>query len=349
MPTSLLRRPVYTTLMALLLHVVISAPAVAHSGSRDGTGSGGRDGIGIKLLEVPANRMDDPRSRVFIVDHVNPGTTFTRSLEVYSTSREPQHVELYAAAAGIRGGRFTFAPDRTSNELSEWVRLNRSSVDLPANGRTRVKATVAVPQWASKGERYAVVWAQVSSDKPGAKGNVKLVHRVGIRSYLDVGLGGEPPSDFEIGEVVPGRTEDGQLKIVVDVSNTGERALDFGGELSLSDGPSFLRAGPFPVNRDTTLAPGDQGNVVALMGDDLPAGPWRFHLTLRSGRISHTATGTLTFPEKPGTSGLPGSLDSPWTLALAGAGLVALIAGAVLLVAFRRFRARRSSPTRGSA
>ncbi|MFD1541033.1 COG1470 family protein [Nonomuraea guangzhouensis] len=343
MPTSLLRRPVYTTLMALLLHVVISAPAVADSESRDGTSSSGRGGIGIKLLEVPANRMDDPRSRVFIVDHVNPGTTFTRSLEVYSTSREPQHVELYAAAAGIRGGRFTFAPDRTSNELSEWVRLNRSSVDLPANGRTRVKATVAVPQWASKGERYAVVWAQVSSDKPGAKGNVKLVHRVGIRSYLDVGSGGEPPSDFEIGEVVPGRAEDGQLKIVVDVSNTGERALDFDGELSLSDGPSFLRAGPFPVNRDTTLAPGDQGNVIALMGNDLPAGPWRFHLTLRSGRVSHTATGTLTFPEKPGTWGLPGSLDSPWTLALAGAGLTALIAGVVLLVAFRRFRTRQPS------
>ena len=345
MPTSLLRGPVYAMLAALLMHVVIGAPAVADPGSRDGTRPSGKDGIGIRLLEIPANRMDDPRSHVFIVDHVMPGTTFDRRLEVYSTSREPQHVELYAAAAGISGGRFTFAPERTSNELSEWVRLDRSSVDLPPNGRAQVKATVTVPEWASTGERYAVVWAQVSSDRPGSKGNVKLVHRVGIRSYLDVGSGGEPPSDFEIGEVVPGRTEDGELKIVIAISNTGERALDFDGELSLSDGPSYLRAGPFPVNRDTTLAPGDEGNVSALMGKDLPEGPWRFHLSLRSGRVSHTATGMLTFPEKPGTLGLSGSWDSPWTLALAGAGLIALIAGAVLLVAFRRFRARRPSQT----
>lgn len=327
----------------LLLHTMVSAPAVADAG-RDQARPADKALVGVRLLEIPANRMDDPRSQAFIVDHVNPGTTFTRRFEVYSTSPKPQHVQLYASAAGIKGGRFTFAPARTSNELSSWITLNRSVADLPARGSIPVQATVAVPEWAAKAERYAVIWAQVSSAGAGQQGNIALVNRVGIRTYLDVGPGGEPPSDFQIGRIVPQRTDDGQPKIVATVSNTGQRAIDLDGELSLSDGPSALSGGPFQINRDTTLAPGDHGDITALLGRDLPDGPWKFHLTLRSGRISHTTTGTLTFPAKPGAWGLPASSDFPLGLTLALAGSVVLLAGVILLIGFRRFRMRRRTP-----
>ncbi|MGS2645633.1 hypothetical protein [Streptosporangium sp. G12] len=348
MPSPPLRRPrhrlVCATLLALLSHAMIGAPATADVG-RDRGRPTGEPVLGIRLLEIPANRMDDPRSHFFIVDHVNPGTTFTRRLEVYSTSPEPQHVKLYAAAAGIKGGRFTFAPGRAANELSSWITLNHATVNLPAHGRVPVKATVTVPPWATQAERYAVIWAEVTSPEPGPERNIALVNRVGIRAYLDVGPGGEPPSDFRIGEIVPQRTDDGRPKIVAAVANTGQRALDLDGRLSLSEGPSSLRAGPFPTDRDTTLAPGDRGEVTVLLGDDLPDGPWTFRLILHSGRVGHTATGTLTFPAKPGTWGLAASMDSPLTLILTLAGSVALVAAALLLIGFRRFRARRRIPS----
>ncbi|MFI6455377.1 hypothetical protein ACIBF6_27900 [Streptosporangium amethystogenes] len=346
MPNPLLRRLVSAALLALLSHPMISAPASAGTGHREARPAD-EAFLGIRLLEIPANRMDDPRSHAFIVDHVNPGTTFTRRFEVYSTSSKPQHVRLYAGAADIRGARFTFAPGRTPNELSSWITLNRSAADLPAHGSAPVRATIAVPAWATKAERYAVIWAEVSSAGPDPKGNVALVNRVGIRVYLDVGPGGEPPSDFRIGKIVPQRTGDGQPKVVAAVANTGRRAIDVEGQLTLSEGPSSLSAGPFPTDRDTTLAPGEHGEITVLLGKALPDGPWKFRLALRGGRVSHTATGTLAFPADPGGWGPPASLDSPLTLTISLAGLVALVAAVILLIGFRRLRARQRIPAAG--
>lgn len=72
-------------------------------------------------------------------------------------------------------------------------------MNLPPRGTAVVTATIAVPPRASRGERYAAVWAEVSSPKSHGKGKIALVNRVGIRTYLDVGPGGDPPTDFAIG------------------------------------------------------------------------------------------------------------------------------------------------------
>ncbi|MBN6056571.1 peptidase, partial [Nonomuraea sp. RK-328] len=293
----------------------------------------GESTIGIRLVEVPASRVDDPRAQRYIVDHVNPGTTFSRRFEVVTDATRPVRARLYAGAAGIEKGRFTFAPFGTTNELSSWITLDRSRVRLKPGGQAEVKATVRVPDKATRGERYAVIWAEVSSSDPGPKGNVALVNRVGIRAYLDVGPGGELPSDFEIGEIVPQRTEDGHPKIVADVANTGHRAVDLEGRVTLSGGPSGLSAGPFRIERGTTLAPGDRGRITSTFGEDLPNGPWQFRLTLRSGDIRRTATGKLSFPVEAGASSLAATLDSPLWWGLAAAGTLAVAGtGAAFLV-----------------
>ncbi|MGI5162691.1 hypothetical protein [Microbispora sp. CA-102843] len=302
----------------------------------------GEGTLGISLLEVPENRIDDPRARIFIVDHVNPGATFTRRLQITNSSPTRQHVELYAAAADIRHSRFTFAPGRTPNELSLWITLNRPAVDVPPHGSAQVRATIHVPQSATRGEQYAVIWAQVATGQPTARRNIALVNRVGIRAYLDVGPEGEPPSQFQIGEVVPQRLDDGRPAIAAAVRNTGERAVDLVGRVVLSDGPSGIRAGPYPVPPGTTLAPGQAGTVTVPLGERLPDGPWKFQFTLQSGRITRTVSGSFTFPARRG-KGRPATLESAATTLLALAALAAL-AGVGALIVVARHRRPAASP-----
>ena len=45
-------------------------------------------GIGIKLLEAPTNRRDDPRARAYIVDHLVPGSVIKRRVQVENNTTE---------------------------------------------------------------------------------------------------------------------------------------------------------------------------------------------------------------------------------------------------------------------
>lgn len=158
-----------------------------------------------------------------------------------------------------------------------------------------------------------------------------------MRLYVDVGPGGEPRSDFEIGELVPSRTPQGKPIVHARVRNTGGRAVDLSGSLSLRDGPGGLNAGPFPVKLGTTIAPGKQGRARIELDQRLPDGPWTVELTIRSGRLERTVEAKLTFPP-PGTVGAAAEpMWNSWPLRI-GIGTVALAALGVLGYVFRTRR-----------
>ncbi|GAA3257118.1 hypothetical protein [Nonomuraea helvata] len=247
----------------------------------------------LRLLEAPVARRDDPRAYTSIVDHLSPGTTIHRRVEISNTTSRTLSIDLYAAAASIAKRTFTYAAGRAQNELTEWTSVDHPVLKLVPDSKKTARITIRVPPTASRGERYGVVWAEVAST--GA-GTVKVVNRVGIRIYLDVGPGGEPPSAFEILELVPARSAQGEPQLTAHIRNTGERALEITGQLWLSNGPAGLQAGPFAVPPGTSLLPGDTAQVTATLDKQLPDGPWQARLWLRSGRVEHTATGTITFP-----------------------------------------------------
>lgn len=307
--------------------------------------------IGIRLLEAPVNRRDDPRARVYIVDYLAPGAVIHRRLEVVNTSSRQQHVELYAAAASITGDRFVGAADRTANDLSDWVSLDSRSRDIPGGGHADLEATITVPASAPSGERYAVIWAQVSSP-PGSSGTVRVVNRVGVRLYLDVGIGGEPGSDFAILSLAAARTHDGTPEVLAQVHNTGARALDMTGSLKLTDGPGSMSAGPFPADLGLTLGVGNYGQIIVPLDRRLPDGPWTAQLALASGQVQHTVQARLTFPEKPGVAApvTPQLITSDRDLipllilgSILGA-LLLLSVGALVWWLWRRRRRRREAP-----
>lgn len=260
-----------------------------------GPSAGAEDGrIGVRLLEAPVARKDDPRAQSYIVDHVSPGTTIERSFEVSNTTSRAQGLDIYAGPAAITDGAFIPADAGERGELTQWTTLSQRSVDLDPGATHELTATIRVPDDASPGERYGVIWASVAS---AGDGQVQVVNRVGIRVYLSVGPGGEPASDFEVVSLSPGRTDGGRPFVRATVRNTGGRAIDLQGTLRLVDGPGGLGAGPFEVETGT-LAPGDREALPVLLDKSLPAGPWEARLVLRSGLLEKRATATFTFPDQ---------------------------------------------------
>lgn len=298
--------------------------------------------VGIRLVDAPSNRADDPRARLYIVDHLAPGTTITRRVEVSNDTDATQTVQLYPAAAGVGGGSFRFEDGRAANDLTGWTTVDPPTVEPAPRGKAAATVRIAVPADASPGERYAVVWAELAAAAP-AGGGISTVNRVGVRVYLSVGPGGEPASDFAITSLDARRSEDGKPVVAATVRNTGGRALDLSGELRLTKGPGGLSAGPFNADLGTTLGLGQSEPVVVALDPAIPAGPWDATIKLRSGSTVRDATATITFPADPGGSSGPvrvrteSGSDPPWALIAAGAAVTVVL----VLWWTRRHRRRR--------
>lgn len=279
-----------------LIAGALFAPAIGASAQDE------RTGIVIRLLEAPESRRDDPRARAYIVDHVPPGTAFTRAIEVTNDTDETVSLQLYDAAAEVNDGKFTVRDGRAENRLTAWVSMSPASAELQPDASVRAEVSFDIPANAPDGEFYAGAMAERPPPDNGE--NVRIATRVGIRIYLSVGTGAEPTSDFRVESLTGERRADGRPIVRAAVINTGGRALDLVGELSLRDGPGGATAGPFAAEVATTLAPGGRAPVTVLLEPALPAGPWLAVITATSGSLQRAAQATVTFPE-PGQVGVP--------------------------------------------
>ena len=322
--------------------LVPAAGAAAAAGVTQATPDPGS--IGIRLLDAPVSAGEDPRARTYIVDHLKPGTTIKRRVEVGNTTDSTQRIAIYPGGATVKGGSFNPLEGRTPTELTQWTKVERATVSLKPNQRSTVEVTVKIPKDASPGERYGAVWAEIAGPSPDG-GGVSLVNRVGVRMYLHVGPGGAPAAKFTLDGLAATRSADGAPSVVAQVRNTGGRALDLSGDLELSDGPGGLNAGPFPATLGVTLAPGDSSPVTVLLDRQIPDGPWKAALTLESGLLKQTTKATLTFPSGQGSkeATVPVTGGFPWWLAILGSALVGL--GLLfLLLLLRRRRTEDETP-----
>ncbi len=315
---------------------IVAAPAGAAEGS-----------LGVQLLDVPTAARLDPRARLYVVDHVAPGTVVHRRIQVSNSTASKLDVAIYPAAAAIAKGAFIGAAGHTDNELSTWTSVRPDAAGLRAGARRTAQVTIRVPRDAAPGERYGVVWAETRA-APAADG-ITQVNRVGIRIYLSVGPGGPPAANFKIDSLAAERTRDGRPIVLATVHNTGGRALDMNGTLRLLDGPGGLNAGPYPADLGVSLAINATERVRIVLDKRLPAGPWHARLNLRSGLLSRNARATITFPATEASSSWP-------NLVMIGLlGLVGLLMAVTALLIARRRRRRRplayhdSGPRTGSA
>jgi hypothetical protein len=307
--------------------------------------------VGVRLLDVPAHSVKDPRAREYVVDALKPGTTIHRRMEVSNTTTSLQHVTVYAAAAAITRGSFAGAAAHTANELSSWTKMSRPSLDIAAGATAVDTITVAIPSTASRGERYAVVWASISNAANGGStalvnggrngGSIALVNRVGIRMYLYVG-GSNPATSFTVNTLTGQRSSAGHPLVRAMVHNTGGRAVDFSGTLKLSEVTGGLTGGPYQAQLGATLAPGQSEPVWFVLTGQVGNGPWNAMVTLRSGLNQESFRGPVTFAPGTRPAASPQRVGSGISVGkvLAIAALVLLLAAlaALIIMAYRRRR-----------
>ncbi|MDQ0819147.1 hypothetical protein QFZ79_001440 [Arthrobacter sp. V4I6] len=176
-------------------------------------------------------------------------------------------------------------------------------------------------------------------------GGVIAVNRVGVRIYLSVGPGGGKAADFTITSVTVARDTEGNPQLKAVVTNSGGRALDLTGELSLTAGPGGLSAGPFGLQQQTTLAPGEVRTADFSVPREIPNGPWNARVTLKSGLLERQAQTRITFPDDgPPTESVAKPAQepaAPWWQILAA---LVLLAAALAWVLMRRSRRTRPAP-----
>lgn len=297
------------------------------------------DGIGIRLLDVPKSEINDPRAREYIIDRLAPGSTIHRRIIVSNSTQSDQRVTLYAGGAAIAADKFVpAAPD----ELSGWIQVSPADLSLAPGTEHVATVTVNVPSAASAGERYATVWAQVAQS-PSASHPVTLVSRVGIRVYLDVGTGGAPRFDFSIGTITATPGPDGSTTVRAVVDNTGQRAVDVMGTLSLTSADGTIHAGPYRSATALTLLPGASGTAVIAVAQALPPGAWTSDVTLASGTVTHTARGTITIGTASTLIAKRSSELSVLAIGLLVAAAMLVVASSAAVLAFWRRRRRAAA------
>lgn len=301
-------------------------------------------GLGIRLLDAPTDRRTDPRAQIYIVDHLAPGATIRRRVQVSDNTSGPLTASLYVGGATIAGGTFSPAAKGTPSELAEWSTVAPASVSLAARKTANALVTITVPRTAAAGERYGVIWAEL----PPSKGSgVQEVNRVGVRIYLSIGPGGEPASDFTVDSLQAIRRADGLPEVIAQVHNTGGRALDMSGSLSLSHGPAGLSAGPFPATLGTTLVAGQTEPVTVPLSKAINGGPWTARLELRSGLLRRAVEGLVTFPDHAGGASPPVKpkavplYQDKNTVTFVAVTMLSLLSLLLLLVALREWLRRQ--------
>lgn len=328
---------------ALTVLILVGAALCAPAGGLAAAQPAPPPGLGIRLLEAPTKRADDPRARLYIVDRVAPGARFTRRFEVSNGDDEPMDVRLYTAPATVAAGSFAVQDAGVPGEITRWASVTPESVRIPPRSTRQATVSFRVDPKATEGEYYGGVVAERPATRTGAGLAVNL--RVALRVYLSVGPGGEPASDFTVDTLTAQRSPDGAPVVVAQVKNTGGRALDLGGRLRLADGPGGLSAGPFEATLGTTLGIGQTQPVTVTLDKALPAGPWKATLELASGVTKRSARGVLTFPEQAGAAASPvpasnGAARDLRVLIPVAAGLLGLVAVLLVLSLYRRRRSR---------
>jgi hypothetical protein len=304
-----------------------------------------------------------PDGRTQFDFEVQPGSTVSDLVSITNQSADAVLFNVYAVDGinDYEGGGFSVVSSPADNlDLGRWISVSDDAavgcpdgaqpgpmvcliedgvvhLELPGNSRAEVPFTIAVPSNATPGDHTAGIMAAVHKAETGADGQAVLVEqRVGTRVHLRVA--GELAPAMEASGLV---TEydggwnpfSGTARVDYAVTNDGNLRMDTAQVVTVT-GPFGIELARQEIPPVTDLLPGQSVHVTA----ELPGVAPLFLATATVELVPTTSTG------EPIASVLASASTwaVPWSLVL---GLVALAAGAWLLVRWRLHRARRLAAT----
>jgi hypothetical protein len=339
-----MRRSISAIMLALTIGTLIALGPVANAATPARLAAPESAGsFGVRLVDVPVSEADNPRAFRYIIDYLPVGSIIHRRILIMNDEPHTTLFSVYPDAAQIVRGLFVGDSGATRNELTDWISVQHPTVDLAAGKSAVDMITIRVPNGATRGEHYGVIWVQQTA-KPDKKSGFGLteVTRVGVRVYLAVGRGGAPPTSFGINSITAGWLASEQPDVVARVRNTGGRAIDLNGSVRLTDGPGGSSSGPFRAQRIATLAPGQSWNMTFLLPKTFPDGSWRATVTMVSG--INTATDAATVRIGPAAMAQGGLSWMAWTWIAIGGLILVLGLVAVVYVVRHRRRSRYRLP-----
>jgi len=202
----------YASLALIAIAVVMAAPlsTYAQSGS-----IGGR----------PAN--PDPsntRTQSIFVKTIQPNTSVEDAVEIVNNTGNKKSVMVYATDSIVSsGGAFACAQaaDEQKN-VGQWIKLSQSTIDIDANGTTKVPFTITTPVNAEPGEQNGCIIIQEQKESNFQSG-VSLSFRTAIRVAILI------PGDIKK-EITPNSLsideKTNKIIVIPSVKNTGNVSVD---------------------------------------------------------------------------------------------------------------------------
>jgi hypothetical protein len=146
---------------------------------------------------VPADPGEDPVTRAWFIETINPGETITRSATIVNNFDGDKQIELNAKdSTETPEGAFTFIQNEEEDkEVGSWIELSTNEITVPAQNNQEVEFTVTVPEGTEPGEYAGVISVQEKLIERTSA--VTTVKRIGARIYITV------PGDLKMDTEVP--------------------------------------------------------------------------------------------------------------------------------------------------
>jgi hypothetical protein len=131
-------------------------------------------------------RADEPLTKGWIIEKLNPGDQVTRKVLVSNTTDEDKTVMLSEEDyyPGDEGG-YSYTDKETLKDVGTWLKLDSHQVTLPPQKSTEVNFTITVPTDTKPGEYSGVIALQEVTQDTSTNA-INFVSRVSTRIYITV-------------------------------------------------------------------------------------------------------------------------------------------------------------------
>lgn len=202
--------------LAILSLLILLTPQVH---AVDSGGIGGRP-----AKPDPKNK----RTESIFLFTVDPGQQATNTVKIYNTTNTKKTIDVYPVDSQVSsGGAFACAQKADEQrDVGTWLKLNKQTVTVDANGSQDIDFSLSVPDSATPGEHNGCIAIQQTDQVPQAAGNgIALSFRSAIRVSVTVKGDLRKGLAFTRLEDKPGNKE-GILLINTALRNSGNVSLD---------------------------------------------------------------------------------------------------------------------------